>query len=103
MIMSMSVSDGPIRETAKGVAIRVQVLPRSPQCRLIGFQGGFLKIKITAPPVEGKANEECIRFLAHVLGVKKERVTIAAGHTSRRKTVAVEGLTIGDVAAILLS
>jgi uncharacterized protein (TIGR00251 family) len=103
MIMGRSVTEGPIRETADGVAIQIQVLPRSSQCRLAGCQGGFLKIKITAPPVEGKANEECIRFLAHILGVKKDRVNIVIGHTSRKKTLTVEGLTKRDVAAILLT
>jgi uncharacterized protein YggU (UPF0235/DUF167 family) len=51
--------------------------------------------------VEGKANDECIRFLAEILGVKKAQVTIIAGHTARIKTVAVEGIRAGAVAAIL--
>ena len=51
--------------------------------------------------MEGKANEECIRLLAEILGVKKAQVTIIAGHASRTKTVAVEGSQGEEIAAIL--
>ena len=91
----------PIKETAGNVVFLVQVLPRSSQSRLVGFQGDFLKIKITAPPVDGRANEECIRFLADVLGVKKDRVQITGGLKAKRKTITVQGLTKKDVEAVL--
>ncbi len=91
----------PIRETAEGVVLGIQVLPRSSQCKLAGCQGDLLKIKITAPPVEGRANEECIRFLAGLLRVKKDQVQIVGGFKARKKTVAVRGLTRSDVEALL--
>jgi uncharacterized protein (TIGR00251 family) len=87
----------PIKETAGKVVFLIQVLPRSSQCKLVGFQGDFLKIKITAPPVDSRANEECIRFLADILGVKKDRVHIVSGLKARKKTIAIQGLTIKDV------
>ena len=60
-----------IRETENGVVLDIRVLPRSSRCELAGIQDGALKMKITAPPVEGRANEECIRFLSDLLKVRK--------------------------------
>ncbi len=88
-----------IRETAAGAVFRIRVVPRASRSEVAGIQGDALKLRITAPPVEGKANEECIRLLAETLGVKKGQVTIIAGHTSRTKTVAVEGVTAKELAA----
>ena len=91
----------PIKETGGNVAFLVQVLPRSSQCKLVGCQGDYLKIKITAPPVDGRANEECIRFLADVFGVKKDQVHIVGGLKAKKKTIAIKGLTRKDVEAVL--
>ena len=91
----------PIIVKAGGVVFLVQVLPRSSQCKLVGCQGDFLKIKITAPPVDGRANEECIRFLADVLGVKKDQVQILSGLKAKKKTIAIQGLTIKAVEEVL--
>jgi hypothetical protein len=68
---------------------------------LVGCQGDFLKIKITAPPVDGRANDECIRFLADVLGVKKDQVQILSGFKAKKKTIAIQGLTIKAVEEVL--
>ncbi len=91
----------PIKETAEGVIFGLQVVPRSSQSKVVGCQGDALKIKITAPPVEGKANEESIRFLASLLGVRKDQVHIVGGLKAKRKTVAVTGLSPEDVEAAL--
>lgn len=91
----------PIRETADGAVFRIRVVPRASRSEAAGIQGDALRLRITAPPVEGKANDECIRLLAEILGVKRTQVTIVAGHTARTKTVAVEGIMAGAVAAIL--
>jgi uncharacterized protein (TIGR00251 family) len=64
-----------------------------------GIQGDALKLRITAPPVEGKANEACITLLAELLRVKRGQVTIISGHASRTKTVAVEGVKAKEIAA----
>lgn len=82
-----------IKETKNGVIFNIRVVPRSSRCELAGIQENALKLKITAPPVDGKANEECIKFLADKLGVRKSRVAIIAGYKSKRKTIAVSGLT----------
>ncbi len=91
----------PIRETANGVTFQIQVLPRSSKCEVAGIQGDYLRIKITAPPLEGRANEECIRFLAAALGIKRPRVSILKGLKSRKKTIAVNGLKKKDLEAII--
>ena len=91
----------PIKETAANVAFLVQVVPRSSQCKLVGFQGDLLKIKITAPPVDGRANEECIRFLADLFKVKKDQVHITGGLKAKKKAIAINGLTKKEVEAVL--
>jgi uncharacterized protein (TIGR00251 family) len=90
-----------IKETAGSVVFLVQVVPRSSHCKLVSFQGDLLKIKITAPPVDGRANGECTRFLADVFGVKKDQVQIVGGLKAKKKTIAIQGLTIKDVEAVL--
>jgi uncharacterized protein (TIGR00251 family) len=91
----------PIRETETGVVFRIRVVPRASRCEPAGIRDDALKLRITAPPVEGKANGECIRLLAGLLGVKKAQVAIIAGHASRTKTVAVEGVKAKEIAALI--
>jgi uncharacterized protein (TIGR00251 family) len=88
-----------IRETAAGAVFLIRVVPRASRSEAAGIQGDALKLRITAPPVEGKANEECIRVVAKLLGLKRTQVAIIAGHASRMKTVAVEGVTAKEIAA----
>jgi uncharacterized protein (TIGR00251 family) len=90
-----------IRETSAGAVFRIRVVPRASRREIAGVKDDALKLRITAAPVEGKANEECIRLLAEVLGVKKAQVTIIAGHTARTKTVSVEGLKGDQVASLI--
>jgi len=91
----------PVRETSDRVSFQVRVIPRSSKTEIIGIQDSALKIKIMAPPVEGKANNEVIRLLADKLGVRKNQVAITAGHKSKSKTVAVSGVTKTDIEALL--
>jgi uncharacterized protein (TIGR00251 family) len=91
----------PVRETETGVVFRIRVIPRASRCEPAGFQNDALKIRITAPPVEGKANEACIALLAELLGVKKAQVKIIAGHASRMKTVAVERMKANQIASLI--
>lgn len=82
-----------IHERKDGIFLSVQVLPRSSRCALAGIQDGALRLKLTAAPVDGKANEECLAFLAGLLGVKKGQLEILSGHASRRKVIAIRGMT----------
>ncbi|HLE17973.1 MAG TPA: DUF167 domain-containing protein [Syntrophales bacterium] len=93
----------PIKETAEGVVFHIQVLPKSSKRQITGLQGDFLKIKITAPPVDGRANEECIRFLADLLDIKKDQVHIVGGLNAKKKTVSIKGLQKKDLETLILS
>jgi len=73
------------------------VQPRAKKNAIKGRVGDALKLALTAPPVNGKANEACIEFFAKLLKVPRSSVTIAAGRTSRNKVVQVAGLTAQQV------
>jgi uncharacterized protein len=87
----------PIRDTPQGATFSVKVHPRARKNAIAGEVGDALKLALTAPPVEGKANEACIKFLAEVLEVPRSSVTIAAGETSRQKVIRVHGLRAEQV------
>lgn len=91
----------PFKKTDRGLIFQIQVLPRSSRCEVVGVHDQALKLKITSPPVEGKANEECIRFLADRLRIRRAQVEIIAGHQSRKKTVAVSGIEENDLEALV--
>jgi hypothetical protein len=91
----------PIKETQRGLIFFIRVLAGSSRCEISGIRDDALKIKITSPPIEGRANEECIRFLADQLGIKKSQVQIIAGYKSKIKTVAVSGLTRENFLSII--
>ncbi|MDI9570161.1 MAG: DUF167 domain-containing protein [Pseudomonadota bacterium] len=90
-----------IRETPEGFLLDIKVLPRSSRCGICGIQGDALKIKVTAPPVDGRANEEIVAFLADVLGIRKGQVTITAGRNATRKVVAVTGCGRRDLERLI--
>ena len=75
-----------------GVELLLLVQPRAGRTEVVGPHGEVLKIRLAAPPVDGEANEELVRFLAKVLGVAKGAVTIESGDTGRRKRVRVRGV-----------
>jgi len=79
----------------------VHVVPRAKRTEVAGRHGDAIKIKLQAPPVDGAANAELVRFVAERLDVPRGDVTIAAGHTSRRKTVAITGIETADAVRTL--
>ena len=79
----------------------IHVVPRAAESVIAGRHGDALKIRLAAPPVDGAANDELIRFLAERLSVPRSAITIAAGQTSRRKTVKVTGIETADVLRVL--
>jgi len=90
----------PVGETENGVVFNIRVIPRASRCELAGVQGDALKIRITAPPVEGAANKECIKFLSDMLGVKKSQIKIIAGHKSKNKKVSISGIKRRDIEGV---
>jgi uncharacterized protein (TIGR00251 family) len=69
----------------------VRVQPRASRTELAGEYNGSIKIRVAAPPVEGRANEECRRFIAKLVGVSASAVEIVAGASSRDKVVLIKG------------
>ncbi len=82
-----------IKEAENSVTFRVRLAPRSSRNSIVGEHQGALKIALTAPPVEGAANQALVEFLAKTLGIRKSAVKIIAGEKSKNKTVRVEGIT----------
>jgi uncharacterized protein (TIGR00251 family) len=83
----------PVRDTAQGATFSVKVHPRARKNAIAGEAGEALKLALTAPPVEGKANDACVTFLAETLRVSRSSVTILAGETGRQKVIRVSGMS----------
>ena len=81
--------------------IEIKAAPNASRSQIVGWLGDTLKIRLAAPPVDGKANLELTRFLAQTLGLPKTAVTLATGAASRQKRVRIDGLSREDVTARL--
>ena len=79
------------------VTLSVYIVPRSARDEVAGLHGDALRVRLSAPPVEGAANSALIAFVAEMLGVPARRVEILSGHGSRRKVLAVAGLSEEEV------
>jgi uncharacterized protein (TIGR00251 family) len=90
-----------LRETPSGLAISVQLTPRSSRNKILKIHDGALKIAIQAPPVDGAANDELIRFLAKTFSLPKSNIQITSGHTGKRKVLALNGITKAQFSEIL--
>ena len=75
----------------------MKAIPNAPRSEVCGWLGDALKIKVHAPPVEGRANEALCEFLADALDLPRRAVTVQHGDTSRQKLVRIEGLALADV------
>jgi len=71
----------------------LKVVPRASRDEIVGWRDGVLRLRVSAPPQDGRANAAVVALLAAALGVGKSAVAIAAGHGSAHKRVAIEGLT----------
>ena len=87
----------PIQESGGGVTFAVKVHPRAKKNAIIGELGDALKLSLTSPPVEGRANDACIEFFAKLLKVPRSSVTIASGQRSRAKLIRVAGISVEEV------
>ena len=83
-----------IRASGDGVLLEVLVVPRASRNEVVGWgPDGRLRVRIAAPPVEGEANRALLKFLAGEIGVPSGKLRVSRGESSRRKTVAVSGVT----------
>ncbi|MES2695314.1 MAG: DUF167 domain-containing protein [Verrucomicrobiota bacterium] len=76
--------------------LTIKAIPNAPRSEVVGWLGDALKIKVHAPPVEGRANDALCEFLADTLGLSRRAVTVLRGDTSRQKTLRIEGLTFAE-------
>lgn len=83
--------------------LEIKAVPNAPRTQVIGWLGEALKVKVHAPALEGKANEELCSFLAETLGLPKRSVRLLQGNTSRKKLLEIDGLTREQVVALLLA
>jgi uncharacterized protein (TIGR00251 family) len=89
--------------TPTGVMLRLSVQSGARKSGFHGVRGEHMRIKIAAPPVDGAANEEIIKFLAEVFSVKKGMIEIRYGKTSSRKFVHIEGIDLDDLIKVSMS
>ncbi len=87
-------SDGPQK-------LHLHVQPKGSKSRIVGLHDGRLKIAVSSPPVDGKANKEVVRFLAVVFGVHKKDIILKAGLHSRKKTLLVSSISASAIRDIV--
>jgi uncharacterized protein (TIGR00251 family) len=82
----------PYRKTQEGIVIEVKVEPRSSKKGIAGLLGDVVKVKLTAAPVDGAANEQLIEIIAEATGIRKSAIRILRGAASKRKTLEIKGI-----------
>ncbi len=89
------------KASPESITLSVRIQPRASKNEIIVMDGGQVKIRLTAPPVDGAANEALVRFLADTFSVSKSQVEIVSGHTSRDKIVRIGSATEADLERVL--
>ena len=79
------------------IVIRVKLLPKSSRNQIVGREGDYFKVKVTAPPIGGRANKALIDLLAKKLSVPKRHIEIISGKSSRLKSIRIDGLTQEEI------
>jgi uncharacterized protein (TIGR00251 family) len=85
------------KASASATTLSVKVVPRASRDEVVGWAGGVLRLRVSAPPQDGRANAAVIALLAAALGVRKSAVAISTGLASSLKRVAIEGLTRNEI------
>jgi uncharacterized protein (TIGR00251 family) len=98
----MSDVDEFVRDVADGCTVSVRVQPGAKKSAVLGLHGGAVKIALSAPPVDGKANDALIAFVAEKVGLPRARVSLVSGAANRSKVVRVTGRSAAEVRAALL-
>lgn len=99
-MISMDVDEimAVLNTTEKSVVLPCWIQPRASRNKVVGVHDGNIKISLTAPPVDGKANSELVKFISRSLKIPKGAVEIVSGESSRRKLLAVSTLSAKDIA-----
>ncbi len=82
-----------LKESNGAVTLTIKVVPRASKNQVAGMEGDAIKVRLNAPPVEGKANDALVEFLADILNVARSQIEIVTGQTSRHKVVRIRGVT----------
>ena len=101
-VYAVTIQPGWLKTSGDDVVLNLHIQPGAKRTEVAGIHGDALKIRLHAPPVDGKANEALIAFLANALGVPKARVALESGQTSRSKRVRVAAVAWANVAATLM-
>lgn len=89
------------KQTASGVEVAIYVQPNSAKTQIIGEHNGQIKIKIKAPPSEGRANEEVIEFLSELLRLPQKNIHLIKGEKSREKKILIENMPLEKLQQLL--
>jgi uncharacterized protein len=87
----------PIHESDSGLTFAIKVHPRAKKNAITGEIGDAFKVSLTAPPIDGKANDACVEFFAKLLKLPQSSVTIASGHSSRSKVLRISGVSVDEI------
>jgi uncharacterized protein (TIGR00251 family) len=98
----MNGADEFVRDVADGCTVSVRVQPGAKRDAVLGLHGGAVKIALSAPPVDGKANDALIAFVAQRVKLPRARVSLVSGITNRSKVVRITGRSAAEVRAALL-
>jgi hypothetical protein len=90
-----------VRDTAHGAQFALRVQPRASRNAFVSVMGDAIKLAITAPPVDGKANQAVIDYLSDFFRVPKSSITIVSGETGRNKLIAIRGMSAEQVLKML--
>lgn len=90
-------SEFDARQTGRGIRFTVRLQPRASKNEIVGLQGSSLKVRVTAPPVEGMANESLIDLISTALNTPRRNVCIVSGSASRIKILEVQGIPLESV------
>jgi hypothetical protein len=90
-----------LRPSNEGLILEVAVAPRARRSKFVGFHGGYPKISLAAPPIEGRANEELVSFLKELLGIPGRDIELVRGEASKRKAVLLRGISTEKVLQVL--
>lgn len=90
-----------LRENGAALALRVHVQPGAKRSEVVGLHGDALKVRLSAPAIDGRANAALVDFVAQRLRLAKSLVELKSGHKSRRKLLALSGVSMDDVLRLL--
>jgi len=87
----------PLRDTKKGVVIKVRVQPKAKRDEILGVEGGSVRLRVKAPPEKGKANQACINLLAKILSITKKEIKLISGAKAREKMFFIQNMELDDL------